>query len=371
MSIPQSNERFSFSTASTELSTAAPTRTVVETATKTVIETTTATITTTTTPRGGDTGLSSSGITGIAVASAVAAVALALCAILVFFYLKRPRRDPPPHTCPDPPRAPSPIELGPANGFIGLPNRQLLHGASYSDITRQLGALGLLIKAHVRGSYHHDNILATPDTLHTSLRKLQLTEATCSMVTRLSIDPGTREVALRHLLAVVIFSNLDTHTVGELSLLPPSLKELSRSRAWAPKQEQDDKRIAFLMHENPETWTPLRPPPSVQSQIEALTTVLQEFLVHFVHTDDSHSINEYGPTKDQKEALACVFRASVKYGYEVFSHPTDWEFTYAQEEQGIVVVPGLKERSSPGGVLLDPPDTILAPEVVAVEPTEN
>jgi hypothetical protein len=55
----------------------------------------------------------------------------------------------------------------------------------------------------------------------------------------LSIDPKTRGVAIRHLLALVIFPNLDVHTVGSLSLLPPTLKELSRSRAMIPKNEED------------------------------------------------------------------------------------------------------------------------------------
>lgn len=107
------------------------------------------------------------------------------------------------------------------------------------------------------------------------------------------------------------------------------------------------------------------PPPSVESQVKALVTPLQEFLVHFVRIDDHHSLD------DQQTGLAGVIRQCVKFGYEVFSHPCDWEFTFPQQEEGIVVVPGLEEHSSNMGELYDLPRIVLTPEVVTVDPMKN
>ncbi|KAL6410590.1 hypothetical protein AUP68_07017 [Ilyonectria robusta] len=157
-------------------------------------------------------------------------------------------------TCPDASTELSPEELGLTTGLAGVPWRCLLMGASDSDVRRELASLGLLIDHHVRYHYHRDNILVTPDTLHASLRQLQLTEVTCHMVARLSIDPNTRYVAIRHLLALVIFSNLDTHSVGLLSLLPPTLKEMSRSRLGASKEKRD----SLGNHPHPSPYTLLR-----------------------------------------------------------------------------------------------------------------
>ncbi|KAH7020202.1 hypothetical protein EDB80DRAFT_563333 [Ilyonectria destructans] len=353
------------------------TKTAVETATATITKTTTATATTT--PAGGSTGLSTAAITGIAVASVVAAFALILLCFTVTFFRRKRRHlhlappAPVAETCPDASSELSPEALGATTGFAGLPN--LLMGASDSEVEGELASLGLLIDHHVRCHYHRDNILVTPDTLHASLRQLQLTEVTCDMVARLSINPNTRYVAIRHLLALVIFSNLDTHSIGLLSLLPPTLKELSRSRPEASKEKRDslvetalvswNQITAFLMHKNPHAQTPLRPPPSVESQVKALVTPLQEFLVHFVRIDNHH------PLAHQQAGLAGIIRACVKFGYEVFSHPCDWEFTFPQQEKGIIVVPGLEQHSGDMGELYDSPKILLAPEVVTVDPTKT
>ena len=223
------------------MSTVAPTKTVVETETATITKTITAT--TTTTPKGSHTGLSNSTITGIAVTSVVAAIALALLAIVGLLYLKRRQHEPSPEVSteasPDASRKPSPNEDETITGFVVQPNRCLLTGASDSDIKKELRSLGLVIQWHVENNYHRENSPVTPEALHSSLRQLQLSEDTCRIVVKLSIDPNTRCLAIRHLLALVIFSNLDVHSVGSLSLLPPTLKELSRSRDMAPKDEED------------------------------------------------------------------------------------------------------------------------------------
>lgn len=325
--------------------------------------------------------MSTAAITGIAVASVVAAFALILLCFTVTFFRRKQRHlhlappAPVAETCPDASTELSPEELGLTTEPAAVQWDSPLLGASDSDVRQELRSLGLLIDHHVRYNYHHDNILVTPDTLHASLRQLQLTEVTCHMVARLSIDPNTRYVAIRHLLALVIFSNLDTHSVGLLSLLPPTLKEMSRSRLEASKEKRDwldeaalmswNKITAFLMHENPQFQTPLRPPPSVESQVKALVTPLQEFLAHFVRIDDHHSLAH------QQAGLAGIIRQSVKFGYEVFSHPYDYEFTFPQQEKGIVVVPGLVRHSGSNGGLLDTPMILFAPKVITIDPTKN
>ena len=119
------------------------------------------------------------------------------------------------------------------------------------------------------------------------------------------------------------------------------------------------------MHENPHRGTRLPPPPSVEPQVEALITLLQEYLVHFVRIEDGHSIDE------QQADLANIVRQCVKFGYEVFSHPTDWEFTYPQQglEQNVVVEPGLLKRSTNDGELCRPSRVLLPPEIAA--PTDE
>ncbi|KAI6764375.1 hypothetical protein HG530_008164 [Fusarium avenaceum] len=303
----------------------------------------------------------------------LASFAAAALAFYAFVYRNRRKPYLEPETTSNAPPQTSAKELGAATGFVGLPNRCLLTGGSDSEIKKQLTSLGFLIHHHVEGHYHCDKIVATPDALFTSLRQLQLPEATCSMILTLSVDPKTRYVAIRHLLALVIFSNLDVHAVDSLSLLPPTLKELYRSRVKASKEEPDSlagtallswhRITAFILHENPQMGTPLLPPSSVDSQVKVLISLLQEFLIHFVRIDSGHSI------EDQQAGLAGVFSQCVKFGYEVFSHPSDWEFTYRAEEQGIVVVPGLKQYSSNTGELHDAPRIVLTPAIMAIKRT--
>ncbi|KAG4260178.1 hypothetical protein FPRO04_08724 [Fusarium proliferatum] len=119
------------------------------------------------------------------------------------------------------------------------------------------------------------------------------------------------------------------------------------------------------MHETPHLRTPLHPPPDVESQANSLITLLQRYLDDFVRQDKLHSV------KHQQDGLAGVIRECAKFGYEVFSHPSDWEFTFPQEEQGIIVVPGLKQHTSSVGELYDSPKLVLAPEIVAVNPAKT
>ncbi|WXC66038.1 hypothetical protein SNK03_011823 [Fusarium graminearum] len=365
----QSDERL----VSSVLSTAAPTKTAVETATATM----TKTMTVTATPGGGDSGLSISSIVGIALGSAAAAVALTLC-VIAWFYLKRRRLHPAdPDTSSDTPPPEifvpetSQKELGPGNGFTGLPTYTLLMGNFCPDVKFNLrGISSCFIKTHVRQFYHLDNVSVTPSTLCASLQNLHLTDTTCHMIAKLLIDPKTRYLAIRHLLARVLFSNVDPHTVGPLSLLPPTVKELFQWRTTMQVKEDHPRleaalrswhRItAFLLHEDPEKRTGLKPPPSVKSQIEELVAVLQESLVHFVTRKEK-----------QQRTLTNICAECVDLGYELFSDPSDWEFIIPEDEQALCVTPGLKLITDSRGVPRDPPFVALDPEIIAIKDAKN
>ncbi|KAM0353161.1 hypothetical protein ACHAPY_002209 [Fusarium culmorum] len=191
------------------------------------------------------------------------------------------------------------------------------------------------------------------------------------MIARLAIAPNTRHLAIRHLLAVVIFSNLDTHTVGPLTLLPPTVKELYLSRRTFRQKDQPPRletalrswhrMTAFLLHENPGAQTHLQPPLSVKSKVEDIIAILQESLDHFVRIDNYHS------PRDQQSSLTNVFGTSVELGYEIFSHPCEWEFMYPEDEHAIFITPGVKLITDNRGVPHDPPLIALAPEIVAIE----
>ncbi|CAG1982885.1 unnamed protein product [Fusarium graminearum] len=376
-SFHQNSERLVTNTSPAALSTTSPTKTAVETAAGTMADTMTVTVTVTAAPGGGDTGLPTTSIVGIALGSAAAAVALTLCAIALL-YLKRRRLHP---TDPDVSSDTSPEifvpetstrELGPDNGFTGLPTCLLLDGRSCSEIEFELGAITWChFQSHVRTFYHLDNVSVTPSTLHASLRKLHLTDATCHMIARLAIDPKTRYLTIRHLLARVIFSNLDTHNITSLSLLPPTVKELFLSRATfrvdgrPPRFETAVRswhRItALLLHENPPSREFFKPPPSVKSQIDELATVLQESLVHFVRKDND----------DQHDHLTFIIERSVKLGYEVYAHPNEWEFIFPEDEEALFVTPGLNLITDDRGVPHDPPFVALDPEIVAIKDARN
>ncbi|RSM01815.1 hypothetical protein CEP52_008325 [Fusarium oligoseptatum] len=313
-----------------------------------------------------------------------AGLILLFVAVVVFFH-RRKRRDPDPDPAPPTLVAQTnssvPLEQSSGvrprpTGLAALPNRCRLKGKSDSEVRQDLVALGFFIRHHAQSSdYHFDTILAGADTLHESLRPLQLSEGTRHTVVRLSIDPSTREVGIRHLLALVIFQNLDTHSVGSLSLLPPALKELFKSLPKASEESQDprvepalvvwNRLTAFLMHHNPQGLSPLRLLPSVESQVKTLATLLRRFLMHFARTGDD------GSSDVQQTRLENLITACVEFGYAIFSDPYDWKFIFSQEEREVLVMPGLEKLRNDMGELYDSPRVLLAPKVVTADLMED
>lgn len=120
------------------------------------------------------------------------------------------------------------------------------------------------------------------------------------------------------------------------------------------------------MHNNPKSKIPLPLLPSVESQVKALVTLLQRFLVHFTRTDDDGS-----PVAVQQTRLENAITSCVKFGYHIFSDPYDWKFTFPQEKRGVLVMPGLEKLRDDMGELHDPPRVVSSAEFVTVHLTED
>jgi hypothetical protein len=131
-----------------------------------------------------------------------------------------------PHSSPEQPRSTAPLRL------------YLLDGPGESELEHELRALSFLIHQHVVSNYRLGSVRPNRDSLDQSLRPLSLSEDTRSLVVKLALNPSTQYIAIRHLLAHTIFSNLDIHSVGSLSLLPPAVNMFIQSLPFANIYEQ-------------------------------------------------------------------------------------------------------------------------------------
>lgn len=105
----------------------------------------------------------------------------------------------------------------------------LLDGTSDSEITSELTTLGHLLTDHVENNYHLQPIQQDVSVIKDTLSGLGLEEWTESRIASLSVEPRTRHVAIRNLLAHVIFTALDIRNTRGPSLLPPEMVAFVRS----------------------------------------------------------------------------------------------------------------------------------------------
>ncbi|KAK3983899.1 hypothetical protein QBC44DRAFT_278375 [Cladorrhinum sp. PSN332] len=246
----------------------------------------------------------------------------------------------------------------------------LLDGTSDNEITSELTALGHLITDHVENNYHLHPIHQDPAVVKDSLSELGLDDWTQSQVANLSLDPRTRHVAIRSLLAHVIFSALDIRNTEGPSLLPPEVaafvKSLPRGKSVEPgtpnaKALERWRRLsAFLLHETSQERSPLPLPASITPQIENLLNAVDGFLGYFVHDDNRARF-------DQKRNLDGVIRECATLGYLIFSHPCEWRYSFQVEARNdVVVLPGLERLSRREGETYDSPRVVAWPVAVAV-----
>jgi hypothetical protein len=291
---------------------------------------------------------------------------------------------------------PSNVKSGPGKAVVSLANplkHYLLDGAGDSEIITELTALGFLLEQHVRSHYHQQPLGSIPEGLPDSLAQLGLAKDKHGQILELVQDTKTRSAAIRFLLAWVILSNVNMHTAGSLSLLPPVVTALFRSLPAANRTETKQtgrimsfhflvrifreladvesltavtrtlvlwrRLTAFIIHEKPDERSALSPPETIKVQIDALVDALNIFLSPF-KLDDPRS------REAQTRHLEGVIGECTKFGYALFSHPCEWRFTFRKssaESSGIVVMPGLEKLSNREGDLYDTPKAVVRPVV--------
>jgi len=201
----------------------------------------TTTVTSKPTGDSGSPGISNRAAAGIGAGAGVA-FGMVICLAAATFYFFRKRKHAAPGLAIEEKSNPSPEKSDENLMVKGSPNMvncYLLTGASHDDLIFGLRSLGVLIEQYVEFNYHLHAVALTLDSLDESLAQLVLSENTRSRIIRLAIDPNTRHAAIRHLLACVIFSNLDIHSVGPLSLLPLAISTFILS---LPKSGSDEQR---------------------------------------------------------------------------------------------------------------------------------
>lgn len=123
------------------------------------------------------------------------------------------------------------------------------------------------------------------------------------------------------------------------------------------------KLSALLLHPTPEERTPLQVSETdVAPQALAMTQALNAFLQHFVSADQQSQ-------HEQASHLQAVIFECAKLGYEVFSHPCDWEFVFERgvsRGASLLVFPGLNKASHRNGKPCRPPQQVVEPYMAAI-----
>lgn len=111
--------------------------------------------------------------------------------------------------------------------FLALPTPD-------KDLMGELRSLGHLLQQHVEDHYHLSAATQSADSLRQALSDLQLPGAGKSVpgeerLVELAMEPETRHMALRHIIARVIFDSISVQSTGKISLLPASVSLLTQS----------------------------------------------------------------------------------------------------------------------------------------------
>ncbi|KAK0617574.1 hypothetical protein B0T14DRAFT_498563 [Immersiella caudata] len=318
-------------------------------------------------------GISTGAAAGIGIAVAVAVIAIAAAAAWLF--LHRRRQDPEgspvlPIMGPDKSQkraaaiGPPPPSKGAIGGLAGL-HHYLLDGEGDSEMVGELTSLGHLLKDHVQASYHkapvgRDHL----SQVNSSLSSLGLDRATQAQIASLALNERTRHIAIRGLLARIIFSALDVSSASSLSLLPPSVAAFSRTIPLDLNKELTPQApgAAPLRTSSIRTGSidrsPLQVPANIDTQIRDTRVALDGFLSIFVH-DDSRARN------NQAKSLERAIRACAKFGYALFSHPCEWAYLFWNEaaSSSVVVLPGLERFSGPDGEVYKSGHVVVHPTI--------
>ncbi|KAK3496895.1 uncharacterized protein B0T23DRAFT_372964, partial [Neurospora hispaniola] len=272
----------------------------------------------------------------------------------------------------------------------------LLDSLSDQELAAELRDRHHLIQQHVENHYHFHPLDATRinrQSLVAALSQLGLGQAStegpsAETIVSFALDPNTRQIALQHVLSTVIFTSIDPSARSPLSMLPPSVAAFLQS---IPMDEEHGVRrqvhsqastlaihwwrvlSAFLLHSQRSQRTALTPTDAALApQAAAMAQALNSFLRYFV--EDSN------PARFQQEShLREVIVECAKFGYLLFSQPSDWcmlhvagheqvASTVRSYREGIVCAAGLVKLTDKDGRRLggsaQTSGTLVVPPVV-------
>lgn len=288
--------------------------------------------------------------------------------------------------------------------FTGFMKFYLLQGAhvDWGQIRRDFEEMQSCFHEVVRGGFDHQKVIPNSISLNKSLEPLGLSEDRRNLICELVTEPRTRHIAICHLLAWAIFSNLDIRSVGPLSLLHPAIKNFM---LYVPENKKDPKNYldpmghgkrllplawrrncadsyswnsediiqnawrqlsAVLLQErlfaelNHHLYDEFNP--HLDSQVEALVNALSGFFDHLPKLD---GVFVYGWTP----ALRSMISRSAHLGYILASDPANWEIRIPPPslKHGICVFPGLTLLSDHERDPLDQPQVFIMPEMENVD----
>ncbi|KAG8417000.1 hypothetical protein J3459_013054 [Metarhizium acridum] len=214
--------------------------------------------------------------------------------------------------------------------------------------------------------YHTEKLSEVPDAFEESLRRLCLDEVLTETLKDLLLDPKTRLFAIVHLQVRVVFSNLDIHTIGPLSLLPSFVTGFIQSLPLSTKSYTGQSKKHGLC---PLTlWRKLtvysmttdkiigpgpaiKPAKNLEPQIKRVVNALADVLEVFAKEHDGK-----GPT--HREEIDLAVRDALGVGYEIFSHRFEWQYSWDPEptRDGITITPGLLQLCDQDGMSLWEPE---------------
>jgi hypothetical protein len=118
-------------------------------------------------------------------------------------------------------------------GYLGL-ERCLAKGCDDSTIVSLVATVADLVAVHTQVYYQVEPVGTDFEAITTSLVDLGMDESLAADLERLALLPSTRRLAIRHVICWAIFYNLDLHSIGHYSLLPPPVLSFLRSasRDW-------------------------------------------------------------------------------------------------------------------------------------------
>ncbi|KAK3952632.1 hypothetical protein QBC32DRAFT_340937 [Pseudoneurospora amorphoporcata] len=305
-------------------------------------------------PAKGRGGVSSGAAAGIAIGCLIAGLLLGLAAAFCFFSRRKQRHvghdGDVTHVATTPSKDSSYAQVGSGmqnQDEKGMPQLKhfLLDSLSDQELAAELRDRHNLIQQHVENHYHFhplDVRRVNRQSLLAALSQLGLGQAgsegpPAETIVSLALDPDTRQIALQHVLSTVIFTSIDPSARSHLSMLPTSVAAFLQS--IAPDEQhgigrQVDSQAstlalhwwrvlsAFLLHPQRTQRTALTPSDAALApQAAAIAQALNRFLLYFVEDSDTARFQ-------QESHLREVIAECAKFGYVLFSQPSDWCFLH-------------------------------------------